>query len=336
MRVRSIEANSPAVAACRKPAACVLAALLLLAPAGDGSAQNAAAGAPEGDAGATRSGEGGDGGRDEAAERGRGAGADIWPRTSTTEEFVVSNAQFVLMHELAHLVIDEKRVPILGPEESAADYIAAMMLIRPKATPPSGPDALLEVAVNTADGFALAWRRRRSLGADVAYWDSHSLTVQRFSTLACLLYGSDPQRFAGLPERVGMPAARARGCVGEYEKAVHAIDWLFDTYAREADDPPGAPIDIRFEAPPTRTSERMLEAIREQGFIERTFARFGEFVALEQPATFVMRSCGRPQAMWLPDSRELEFCYELLDAYAVMSFDRDADGRDDAAGLTVP
>src|SRR5690606_117958 len=46
---------------------------------------------------------------------------------STPEEFVVANAQFVLMHELAHLVIDEKSVPILGPEESAADYIAAMM-----------------------------------------------------------------------------------------------------------------------------------------------------------------------------------------------------------------
>src|SRR5690606_10259582 len=78
-----------------------------------------------------------------------------WPYTSTTDEFVVANAQFVLMHELAHLVIEEKRVPILGPEESAADYIAAMMLIRPRTVPPEGPDALLRVAVNTADGFAL-------------------------------------------------------------------------------------------------------------------------------------------------------------------------------------
>src|SRR5512138_2136407 len=60
---------------------------------------------------------------------------------STPEEFVVANAQFVLMHELAHLVIDEKQVPILGPEEMAADYIAAMLLIRPRTVPPEGPDA---------------------------------------------------------------------------------------------------------------------------------------------------------------------------------------------------
>lgn len=241
---------------------------------------------------------------------------------STPEEFVVANAQFVLMHELAHLVIDEKRVPILGPEESAADYIAAMMLIRPRTVPPEGPDALLHVAVNTADGFALAWRRREQAGVQLPYWDSHSLTVQRFSTLACLLYGSDPERFFVLVERLDMPAARARACIREYERAAYAIDWLFDTYARKESDPRGAPIEIRFERPPTIASVRMRDAIVRQGFIERTFRFFNEVVALDEPATFVMRSCRGPQAMWVPDTRELVFCYELLDAYMAMGLER--------------
>src|SRR5690606_1183298 len=156
---------------------------------------------------------------------------------SRPEQFVVANAQLVLMHELAHLVIDEKRVPILGPEESAADYIAAMMLIRPRTLPPEGPDALLQVAVNTAEGFALAWRRRERVGAELPYWDNHSLTVQRFSTLACLLYGSNPKRFSILVERLDMPESRARACIREYERAAYAIDWLFDTYARKETDP---------------------------------------------------------------------------------------------------
>lgn len=253
------------------------------------------------------------------------AHAEPWRFASTTEEFVVANAQFVLMHELAHLVIDEKRVPILGPEESAADYIAAMMLIRPRATPPEGPEALLRVAVNTADGFAIEWQRRERLGRGVPYWDTHSLTVQRFSTLACLLYGSGPERFAGLLERVDMPQARARICVDEYARAAYAIDWLFDNYARREGEPPGAPLETRFEAPPTLTSRRMLDAIRKQGFVERTIAFFNETVALEKPATFVMRSCKQPQAMWVPATRELVFCYELLDAYAAMSLERRAE-----------
>lgn len=264
-----------------------------------------------------------------------GAQEGALPRTSSVKEFVVANAEFVLLHELAHFVIDEKRVPILGSEESAADHIAAMMLIRPRTDPPpGGTDALIDVAVNTADGFAIAWQRRVDLGARIPYWDSHSLTVQRFSTLACLLYGSDPERFADLPSRVDMPEARAHACAAEYEKAAYAIDWLFETYARKEGEPPGAPIEIRFEPPPTQTSQRALDAILEQGFIDRAFRSFNEFVALERPATFVMRSCGEPQALWLPGPRQLVFCYELLDAYAALGLGRSAD--EEGARLTVP
>ena len=41
--------------------------------------------------------------------------------TSTTS-FVLGNFEFVLLHELAHVVIGELKVPVLGPEEDAADY----------------------------------------------------------------------------------------------------------------------------------------------------------------------------------------------------------------------
>jgi hypothetical protein len=247
---------------------------------------------------------------------------ESWPFESTLEEFVVGNAQFVMLHELAHLVIDEKGVPVLGPEEAAADYIAAMMLIRPRQEADSRDDRLLRVAVNTADAFEIAWRLREEFGQQVPYWDTHALSVQRFSTMACLLYGSDPERFAGLPARVAMPAHRAAGCVVEYERAAHAIDWLFDTFARREGDPPGAPIEVRLEQPPSRTSEQMLAAIRTEGFIERTLQRVHEFVALDEPATFVMRACGQPQAAWMRERRELVFCYELLDTYVLLGYER--------------
>lgn len=253
-----------------------------------------------------------------AAAPASGQDAVSGPRPDAAE-FVMSNAQFVLLHELAHLVIDEKNVPVLGPEELAADYIAAMMLIRPRRTPPQRAEALLTVAAHTAEGFALAWRQREQLGQAVPYWDTHALTAQRFSTLACLLYGSDPERFAHLPQLVEMPAQRARGCREEYERAAYAIDWLIDTYGRAEADPPGAPLEVRIEPPPTLTSQRLLEAIQKQGFIDRTVAVFSDLVTLDEPATFVMRRCGEPQAAWIPATRELVFCYELLDAYALMS-----------------
>lgn len=243
-------------------------------------------------------------------------------RSWALEEFVIGNAQFVLLHELAHLVINEKNVPILGPEESAADYIASMLLVRPVVTPQAGAEAFLRFALSTADGFVIAWQRAQAMGATVPYWGAHSLNVQRFSTVACLLYGSNPARFSSLPALVQMPPARMRSCPSEYQKAAYSIDWLFASFGRDPDDPPGAPIEIRYEQPPSLTSLRLLQAIQKHGFIERTFARFDEFFMLDEPVTFVMRACGDPQAAWLPDERTLVFCYELLDTYALMSTDQ--------------
>jgi hypothetical protein len=247
------------------------------------------------------------------------ARAQPGPLASDPDEFVLGNMQFMLLHELAHLVIGEKHIPILGSEEYAADYIAAMLLIRPLEGLPVDHDMLLRFAVNTADGFVVAWQRSAEYAIPIPYWGTHALQVQRFSTVACLLYGSDPQRFASLPKAVEMPLARANSCPGEFAKAAFAVDWLFETYARKPDEPPGAPVEIRFESPPSRTSARLLQAIQARGLVQNTFARLGEFFSLSEPATFVMRSCGQPQAAWIAATRELVFCYELLDAYSLMS-----------------
>lgn len=238
---------------------------------------------------------------------------------SPADSFVVSNVQFVLMHELAHLVIDEKQIPIIGPEETAADYLATMLLIRPRWARAPGDDMLLRIAVQTGDGFAIAWQRAASLGRPLAYWGAHALTVQRFSTVACLIYGSDPKRFASLPALADMPPGRAASCPSEFEKAQRGVDWLFANYARKPDEPEGAPVKIEIDPAPTRTSARLFAAWRASGLIDATFARLGQFFAIDEPFTFVARSCGEPQARWIAATRELVVCYELLDAYALMS-----------------
>jgi hypothetical protein len=43
-------------------------------------------------------------------------------------------------------------------------------------------------------------------------------------------------------------------------------------------------------------------------------ARLHERFALDRPCRVVMRSCGRPEAAWIPERRELAVCYELVDA----------------------
>lgn len=57
-------------------------------------------------------------------------------------DFVVGNIKFILLHELAHVVIGEKQIPILGPEESAADYFATTTLLREQLSNSESSEAL--------------------------------------------------------------------------------------------------------------------------------------------------------------------------------------------------
>jgi Putative metallopeptidase len=58
-------------------------------------------------------------------------------------EFAVGNVEFLALHEIAHLLIAEKDIPILGPEENAADYIATLALLREAPLDPAFNDRAL-------------------------------------------------------------------------------------------------------------------------------------------------------------------------------------------------
>ncbi len=242
-----------------------------------------------------------------------GAQAAPEPLDERTAVFVLGNLQFLLVHELAHLVIGELEVPVLGPEEPAADYIAAGALIRAdrRAGNVDRRDGAYLLAA--ADAQQLSWQRGSARGAPVPYWDAHALTIQRFFQIVCLLYGADPVTYADLPVRAGMPATRAAGCAAEFARADRAISWLLATYGRRPGDGPGAVLDIRYEAPPTLTSRRVVAEMQRVGLIETIVARIGERFRLPRPATVVMRRCGQAEAAWQPAQRELVLCYELVD-----------------------
>jgi hypothetical protein len=47
----------------------------------------------------------------------------------TTEEFLIRNALFTLLHEFRHVIIRDVEVPLLGLEENSADTIGAVSLL---------------------------------------------------------------------------------------------------------------------------------------------------------------------------------------------------------------
>jgi hypothetical protein len=239
-------------------------------------------------------------------------------------EFVIGNIEFSFVHELAHLLIDEKDVPIIGSEESAADYIATLALIREDPLDPAQQGRALEFLIAAADAFALAWQTGTAAGAEAPYWESHALSIQRYYQVACLLYGSDTEAFKRVPDIAGLPEARARSCAGEFDNANRAIDWLLAVYGRERGDPPGGETAVVYERPRTLVATRVLERMQALQLLERIVARLHERFTLERPFTVVMRHCGRGEAAWIPERREVVICYDLIDRLYVMGLAREA------------
>jgi len=241
--------------------------------------------------------------------------------------FVVGNIEYLLVHELAHFVISEKNVPILGPVENAADYIATLALIREEPLDPAQQDRAERFLLATAGAFEASWETGTRLGAEVPYWDEHALSIQRYYNIACLLYGSDPTAFASVPQKAGMPATRAQSCIAEYARAAVAFEWLVGAYGRRPGEPLGIATEIVYEPPPTAVSASVVRALKSIELLERITKRLHERFTLERPFTLAMRSCGQPEAAWLPERRELAICYELVDTLYMLGLRAAATNR---------
>jgi hypothetical protein len=258
-----------------------------------------------------------------------GAAAQPQERASPLDQervdFVMGNFQFTLLHELAHVAISELEPPIIGPEEYAADYLATIFLLRPLQTPRVGSEKWLKFAMTAADSFVILWQAAEKAGATSPYWDTHALSIQRFYSIACLIYGSDPERFAKVPDLIQMPVQRAASCEAEYARALKATDWLLSFAASRRDRSKHVGMSVRYEAPRTRTGEHLAAEIKSRGLIEWTLGRFDQLVALDKPATVVLRPCPVPEAAWVAERRELIVCYELLDLYYLLSAEQHRD-----------
>ena len=247
--------------------------------------------------------------------------------------FVLGNLEYILIHELAHVLIGDLDIPIIGSEESAADYIATAVLIRADQFDARHAERASQFLFATANGLATSWDFTAGAGADIQFWDSHSLTIQRFYQIICLIYGSNREQFAELPARVGMPEARAARCPGEFERADRSLRWLLENFGRKPEDPPGAEIEIEFEREPTQASARIMRAVAASGIVENLIRLLHERFTVRMPFRIAFRNCRQPQATWYAQAREITVCYALLDSYYALGRTRSAGRRQLELGL---
>jgi hypothetical protein len=138
-------------------------------------------------------------------------------------EGIIYTTLFVFFHELGHGLIDVYDLPTTGREEDAVDEFSTVLLLEMGT---EGEKAVL----NAAHWFALKGGNQDS--DSLAFWDEHSLDLQRFFGIACLAYGKDPKTFGEFVEAGILPTARADRCSEEYAKKSRSWDALLAPHTR--------------------------------------------------------------------------------------------------------
>lgn len=131
---------------------------------------------------------------------------------------VASATMFTFFHEMGHALISIYDLPVTGKEEDAVDDFATLVLINAHEE---------KAAASAISHFGtLADEYESGDSGNLAFWDEHSLNAQRVYSIACLLYGSDPESFATLVGDDGLPEERAARCPDEYRQKSRAWDKL--------------------------------------------------------------------------------------------------------------
>lgn len=124
--------------------------------------------------------------------------------------------RFVFLHEIAHALIDQYKLPVAGNEEDAADRASAYINLKELG------DEGVRAVYAAADAFAIESKQSDNSKRNLA--DEHLLREQRFYNSLCMIYGSDPEKHSKILADNYLPKERAVRCKGEYQKAVDS--WI--------------------------------------------------------------------------------------------------------------
>lgn len=233
--------------------------------------------------------------------------------------FVIGNTLWTLVHEMAHALISEFDVALLGKEEDAADCIATIALLHGHAE--FGiPNQIEEVdfLVSTAEAWRAEWELERRHGFTATYADTHSLDIQRFYNILCLLYGGGPDKYGDLAVELGLPFERALACLEyEHEQALRAVNYLITMFGPFHNPrSPGRRISVVYEASSDRRHDRLASLVRNARVAELVAEHTERLFVLPEDIQIVFMSClGQETAFWREDRKEIVFCYELLERF---------------------
>jgi hypothetical protein len=146
------------------------------------------------------------------------------PEDEDAAQFVTSNVIATFYHELGHALIDVMQFPVLGREEDAADALSAYLTHQIWEE-----DYAAIMVADSANAYLLYSYEAEENGYETAYWDEHSLDLQRYYNLVCLFYGADPASRGDFVAEFELPENRAERCEAEYAQVDQAWGALLES-----------------------------------------------------------------------------------------------------------
>lgn len=218
--------------------------------------------------------------------------------------FIEGNLYFVGYHEVAHALISEFNLPVLGREEDAADRLAILLMM------PDDDEQSPDYLLASMRGWFLS--AEETPLKDIPWWDEHGTNQQRGYQIACLLYGADPKRFASIVKAVNMPKDRQESCVEEAAQNEKSWATVLEEHLHEDDQvSPVRSITVSY----AKTSDYAQEQayLKKIGLLEDLAKLMRENYRFKPGIRITAKECDEPNAFWNPADRELTICYELVE-----------------------
>ena len=225
-------------------------------------------------------------------------------------DYFVGNLLFVFYHELGHGLIHKLDLPVLGREEDVADQLATLMLMD------AGTDSVGgEPVLTAALGWLDSWKKRDGEAEESDYWDEHSLDLQRYANIVCLVYGSDPDSYKNLVAEWDLPADRAERCPNDFDSA--AASWnsvMAGVWVSEEQPAPAGNSSFTLEVQPAQSEEtrEIAHYVAEEQVFDGLIESMNQNMILPSPIKVVARDCGEENAFYDPETSEITMCYEWL------------------------
>ena len=216
--------------------------------------------------------------------------------------YVAGSMLSVFYHELGHAFIDLLDLPVFGPEEDAADTLAAVL------THEIWEE---EGARQNASAYALSWLISAAEMSDEGFsaedfGEVHALDLQRHYRHVCLFYGADPAARADFAADFELPAGRAESCAEEYAQADRAWGRVLRDLAAEKE---GLRAGLQRESLRWQGEGegQIAEVLRQE--VQDLNARY----YLPARLNVALQDCGEANAFYVPDEKTVIICQEFID-----------------------